>query len=370
MKRLLPLLVVLGIAGLPALAISIYESPDVPTDLSFTTYLPWDIVRNDSGAYALALSLPAYTAVDALHQRCDGNWLLSVEAPTDLGAVTYEPRDVILFDGVSTYSPFFCGGPVGIPDGVDVDAAFLTGGDGGDLVLSFDAPTDLSALGGTVYDPADLVRFAPMGPPGCASWTLVAAPLFDASAAAVPTSINVTAADQRGPLTILSFDVPATLGGSTFLPGQLVSWNGTAFASFYLDVGWPISSRDDAISLLADPGTVPATPSDQKIHLAKATVSPLTVTITWSPSSSAGAEDYGIYEGTLVRPWVYNHADKVCTDSGGDSQETISPQAPDSYYLVVPLNANDEGSYGTDSAGAERPAGTTTCRPTQGLGCP
>jgi hypothetical protein len=179
MKRLIPLLVVLGICGPPAMAISFHESADVPTDLVGTTYLPWDVVRNDSGSYSLAMSHPPGTPVDALHQLCDGNWLMSVEVPTQLSFTEFEARDVIHFDGAN-YSAFFCGGQVGIPGGAVVDAAFLVGGDQGDLVLSFDVPTDLSSIGGNVYDPADLVRFTSTGA-ACFNWSVAVAPSFDAS---------------------------------------------------------------------------------------------------------------------------------------------------------------------------------------------
>ena len=43
----------------------------------------------------------------------------------------------------------------------------------------------------------------------------------------------------------------------------------------------------------------------------------------------------------------------------------------DRYYLVVPRNPNDEGSYGTNSSAVERPQGSAVCIPTQVLGtCP
>lgn len=361
MRRLLILLAGLWIACSSALGISFYISPDVPTDLAATTYLPWEIVRNDSGVYTLKLSLSSGTPLDALYQRCDGKWLISVEAPTDLGGTTYEGRDVILFDSASTtYSLYFNGAGVGIPPSSDVDAAFMVGGDNGDLILSFDVPTDLSAIGGSIYEPSDLVKFTRFGP----TW-VVSGLFFNASAAGVPISSNVTAADERGILTILSFDVPTTLGANTYLPGELVSWNPltTTFASFYIDASWAISSRVDAFCFLPDPGTVPPT-----IMVNKSSITVGDLTIRWSPSSSAGAEDYGIYEGS-IGTW-YSHYSIDCHDDSSDLTEEITPASGDRYYLVVALNPNDEGSYGTDSSNVERPQGTSPCRATQGLGCP
>src|SRR5881296_1363186 len=98
------------------------------------------------------------------------------------------------------------------------------------MILSFDIPTTIGAV---TYDPADLVQFQRTGPL-CSNWMIVGL-AFDASAAAppVPITTNVTGADERGALTVLSFDVPTTLGAATFMPGDLVSWNGAAFALFH-----------------------------------------------------------------------------------------------------------------------------------------
>lgn len=381
MRRMLVLLVFVGVSALPASAIDFYISPDVPTDdpsALATIFLPWEIVRVNGAAlsYNLTWSLPPTVALDALHETCVGDWLFSVEAPTDLGGTTYLPEDVIRVDAAATYSYFFCGAAVGLPAGVDVDAAFLVPpGDSGDLVLSFDVPTDLTALGGALYEPADLVRFVRMAP-GCAGWVPLAVPYFDASTTAppVPIEVNVTGADERFGRTVLTFDVPVDLTAVTQVPGELVAWDGVVFSSVHLDPSWPLSSRADALSFLADPGTVPGAPPSAKIHLSKAAGSQ--ITIQWSPSSSAGAEDYAIYQGSLVRPWAYNHAWLVCTDAGVPFTETFVPQAADSYYLVVALNANDEGSYGKNDiwyqipTQLERPQGSPACRTTQALDCP
>jgi hypothetical protein len=371
MRRLIPLLIVLGITGPPALAASFYFCPDVPTDRAGTTYMPWNIVRNDSGAYSLALALPGSTATDSLHRMCSGDWLFSVEAAAELppgGGVFHEPRDVVRYDpALVVYSSFFCGALVGIPTGSDVDAAFLDGGDAADLILSFDVPTDLTAIGGGIYEPADLVRFKHTGA-GCGGWIPVGL-YFDASTAvpAVRLTSNVTGADRRIGRTVLTFDVPTTLGAPTFFPGQMVSWNGLTFTSFYLDGTWPLSSRVDAFSFLPDPGSVPT------MHVDKSALTPGDLAITWTASLSVGAEDYGIYEGSITSPWVYNHGSfpyvKVCHDAGFDFTEEITPTAGNVYYLVVALNPDLEGSYGQNSTG-ERPPSGSPCRPAQGFDCP
>jgi len=93
------------------------------------------------------------------------------------------------------------------------------------------------------------------------------------------------------------------------------------------------------------------------------------IVVTWGASCSAGVEDYGIYEGRLGA-W-YGHTAIDCTDEGGDLRETILPGTGNRYYLVVPKNANDEGSYGRSSGGAERPRGASPCSPSRTLApCP
>jgi hypothetical protein len=364
MKRLLLLLMLIGIAGAPAAASSYFLSPDVPTDDpagSGTVFMPWDIVWHQAGAYTLALSLPPDTAVDALHQMCSGDWLISVEVPTELppgSGTLYFPGDVVRTNGVA-YALYFDASAAGVPAGTNVDAAFLNGGDSAPLVLSFDVPT---TLGGTTYDPADLVRWAG------GSFGI----FLDGSGTTppVPQSDDVSAADHRvTPVvaqSILSFDVPSAVGTPDFLPGESVSWDSVLFSSFFLDPSWAISSRLDALSLPADPGRVPqfAPPS---LKVVKSATFPPDLDLSWWPSTSVGANDYAIYEGVLFS-W-YSHGSLLCS-TGGATTATITPSSGNRYYLVVPMNDYDEGSYGTDSSGAERPQGTSPCRVYQALGCP
>ena len=106
------------------------------------------------------------------------------------------------------------------------------------------------------------------------------------------------------------------------------------------------------------------------MHVDKSTITAGDLTITWAASASAGAEDYGIYEGAIVSPWIYNHARVVCADTGVPFTEEITPGSGDRYYLVVALNPDLEGSYGRHSNNTERPQGSPACRAAQGFDCP
>ena len=140
MRRTTPLILALLLATSPAAhAASVYLSPDVPTTLGVTTYQPTQVIRDDSGAHSLALTLPAGAAIDALFRREDGRWLFSFDAPVQLSATTYQPNDVVMYDGV-TWSLFFYGSGMGIPASAGVDAVFMEGGDNGNIVVSLDVP--------------------------------------------------------------------------------------------------------------------------------------------------------------------------------------------------------------------------------------
>ena len=374
MKGLLLVGVVLGLAGSLARATTpLLISSDVPTTetATLTTLLQTQIFRYTTPpAYTLLLTVPGSPKLDGIHKMDrSGSWLFSVEAANDLagalGGVDADPRDVIRFDATAgVYSFFFCGAAAGIPANVNVDAVYLDGGDGGGLIVSFDVPTSLGAF---TFDPADLVRFIRVGP-ACGNWVLAAAnPDFDASAAGlgIPTSVNMLDAARAGALRIFSLDVPADLGPPgivTYLPGQIVSWNGAAFALYEPLAGWPLSSTVDGLSTVGNPGIVGPTLFMNK------TVSPQLdlsdVILSWSGSCSEGASDYGIYEGTIGS--FYSHTTVDCNDDSIALTEQITPSTGSRYYLVVPLNPQNEGSYGQRR---DNPIPTLTERPIGAVQC-
>ena len=109
------------------------------------------------------------------------------------------------------------------------------------------------------------------------------------------------------------------------------------------------------------PGRIPATLSVERLPSGA-------LRLSWAASECAGASDYAVYQGSLGA-WE-SHVPIVCTDGGLALEETITPQAASSYYLVVPLAPAAEGSYGLASGGAERPPSASPCRPVQQLDCP
>jgi hypothetical protein len=348
------LLALLSATG--ALAAPVYLAPDVPTaeTLTLSDLLPWTVTAYGGTAYSPVVSVPGSVALDGLQRRDGANdWLFSLEAPSDLAGMLpapADPRDVVAYDGATgTYSVLLCGAAVGIPSYANVDAV-VQDADDGPLLLGFDVPT---TLGTTTYDPSDLVRFDRAGG-GCGGWAVApGAPPFDASAAGLPLSANVVGADSTSGGFVLAFDAPVTVASGTHAPGRLLLWNGTTWSP-YLDLaGWPRASGVEALSLAGNPGTVPPT-----LQVSKAPGDQLA--LSWEASCAQDALDYAIYQGT-IGAWS-SHTAVDCTDDGGDRIETLSAPVSSSYFLVVALGADGEGSYGT-ATGGERPRGTSTCAP-------
>ena len=91
----------------------------------------------------------------------------------------------------------------------------------------------------------------------------------------------------------------------------------------------------------------------------------------WEASCTSSTTDYAIYEG-LLGDWT-SHRVIDCSDGGLPFAEPVGLLGGnDNYYLIVPLGDDEEGSYGTDSSGLERPPATdATCAPVQVLAtCP
>ncbi len=122
--------------------------------------------------------------------------------------------------------------------------------------------------------------------------------------------------------------------------------------------------RIDNVSIFSTgnpvPGAVPTLLLDKSVLVVDDLV------LSWQASCGASVQNYAIYEG-LIGDWS-SHSRIDCSDAGADLTEEIMPNPGDRYYLVVPLDANDEGSYGTATLTGERPTGISTCRPTQDTG--
>jgi hypothetical protein len=90
------------------------------------------------------------------------------------------------------------------------------------------------------------------------------------------------------------------------------------------------------------------------------------LSLSWDASCSSNDDQYGVYTGFLGA--YYSHFSTICNI--GTTSVIVAPDAFDRYYLVVPNDGLNEGSYGRDSGDLERPAGGAACESQQMIGCP
>jgi hypothetical protein len=110
-------------------------------------------------------------------------------------------------------------------------------------------------------------------------------------------------------------------------------------------------------------GTIPDGREESDTPLLLAKTAGNEIELSWSPSCKTADFDYGIYEGELAPGGNFTtHTVKQC-GTGGDTLEEILAGPGDRYYLVVPFNADHEGSYGENSSNQQRAAGLSQCEP-------
>lgn len=333
----------MAMAATPSLspATTYYLAPDVPATLGGVTYTPNQVVRADGGVYTLAVTFDPAIAIAALDRAIDGTWLFVPSIPVVIGGSAFGPRDVVTFDGTS-YGLFASGSSMGIPDDARIDGVSVAGTE---LWLSFDVPV---TLGGASYSQNDVVAWS--GGAFTLAWDGDGAP-------AVPSFANASgAARPSAGSLVFAFDVAVDLAGATYVPGQLVLWNG-AWASYAGDPGWPQGVLARAIALLPPPGAVPDGNAVPGTPLMAAKNGPR-VALSWGPSCAPVVDDYEVYEGALGS--FTSHTPLACS-TGGATATLVTPGSDSRYYLVVARNGGSEGSYGTDSSGAERPASAAAC---------
>jgi hypothetical protein len=90
------------------------------------------------------------------------------------------------------------------------------------------------------------------------------------------------------------------------------------------------------------------------------------VTLAWG-AACRPATDYSVYEGQLGVPTSL--VSRLCS-TGGQLSAVLAPSAGNRFYLVVPRNGSNEGSYGKTSDGTERAPAAAACGPQLLAGCP
>ncbi len=129
----------------------------------------------------------------------------------------------------------------------------------------------------------------------------------------------------------------------------------TPFVHPAMSQGLTITNRSWTVHVTAGPD-----PGELMGNLTvESAATPGNLILSWPASCSAATPDYAIYEGTIGD--FTSHTALTCTDTAPPLSEEITPGPGSTYYLIVPLHPSAEGSYGRDSAAAERPPATLRC---------
>jgi len=282
----------------------------------------------------------------------------------------------------STFS--YSGAPVAIPDNTPagVNATIVVAGVTGavtDVNFSFDGTSCSAAIGSTTVGldhtwVGDLV--ARLTSPTSASVTVMNQPGGPNNSG---NNFCQTILDDSGPSPIQAIAIAGNPWTGTFQPANVLStfnnqkpngiWTLNVADLAGVDTG---SIRKFSLSIqsqgcnspLASPGAVPDGAPGTPLTV---TTNGSDLTLDWGASCSASGVDYAIYQGTIGT--YFSHAIKFCTTQGLLTK-TFPADPGDLYFLVVPLSADREGSYGTDSAVVERPRGTPACKPQLLGSCP
>ncbi len=104
-----------------------------------------------------------------------------------------------------------------------------------------------------------------------------------------------------------------------------------------------------------------ATPPGRVLNNLTVAKSGTNLILTWQAvGGTCTVTGYELYRGTLnpTGSFAYNHDDLNCNIS--TTNTTISQDTGSYYYLIVPKNTTNEGSYGLNSSGGQIPQATTT----------
>lgn len=247
--------VAIGLVSLPSLGLraqasfeSVNFSTDVttvfPEGLTTETTIDDEAVAEDNlmGAVALldAGNIPPAADVNAYfifeNDEAPRRQLLSFDTTVILpGALTAEPRDVVLFDGTG-FSLVFDGSSEGIANGAMVNAVSLVGDD---LFLSFDTTV---ALDGFAAEDEDVVSFSTL--------TGDFGPFFDGSDAGVAPALDIDGYHRVEGLLLVSFDGSGEVGGVSFDDEDILAFDpgtGTwslAYDGSFIHAAWPAADLD------------------------------------------------------------------------------------------------------------------------------
>lgn len=114
------------------------------------------------------------------------------------------------------------------------------------------------------------------------------------------------------------------------------------------------------------PGRIPAS-GEGALRIAPNGIDPARIDLSWGASCGSAAGGYAVYEGPIGDFTAHGIFNGLCGVASTSSVGQL-PGSGNRYYLVVPIADLEEGSYGLDATGAERPPAAAACMPAQNLG--
>jgi hypothetical protein len=142
--------------------------------------------------------IPERANLDALHLLPGAVVLFSLDTAARIDGLATRPSDVVVRSN-GVYAVLFDGRAAGVPDGVDLDAVGMSGGD---LLVSFDRAF---AVDGMLVRPADVV---------IVRGDAFAGKLLDAAALGLPAAADIDAVDLPHPgILLVSFADGGRVGG-------------------------------------------------------------------------------------------------------------------------------------------------------------
>jgi hypothetical protein len=153
------------------------------------------------------------TNIVAVHVLDNGNIILSTEGSATLGGLIFNAGDLVEYNPTTDTAILFFNGNLFLGGSENIDAVHIL--DSGNIVLS---SSDGATLGGLTFGGGDLAEYNPI--------TDTATMFFDGNLFGGSENLDAAYILDNGNI-ILSTEAGASLGGLTFLDGDLVEYNPT-----------------------------------------------------------------------------------------------------------------------------------------------
>jgi len=184
--------------------------------------------------------------INAVHVLGNGNIILSTASGAALGGLTFENGDLIEYNPTTDVGTLYLDGSLFVGGNEDIDGVHIL--DNGNIILS---TLDAATLGGMSFGESDLAEYNPT--------TDIATLFFDGNLFGASENIDAVHVLGNGNI-ILSTVGAATLGGLTFIDGDLVEYNPTTdVATLYFSEALFSNNADvDAVyvTTLPEPATI------------------------------------------------------------------------------------------------------------------